>query len=132
MYIRGLLLIWSLFRKSLIFSNMSFKRNWSFSESFLRKWKQEDSRYIHFIEKLITNIAEQFGDFSFRKQLMQFPQILFSDRHCRMLNWSKTHALWTCVDQRCIGNFMVPKFWGAFSLIYVGNNSSLTDESVWA
>jgi len=37
------------------------------------KVKQEDFKYIYFVEKLITNIAEQFDDFSFRKQLMLLP-----------------------------------------------------------
>jgi len=44
----------------------------------LGKTKQEDSKFIQFIEKLIANIAEQFGDFTFRKQLLLFPQNCFS------------------------------------------------------
>jgi len=57
------------------------------------KWKQEDSRYMQLIEKLITSIVEQFGDFLFENSCCSFLKTFFSDRHYRILNWSKkTHA----------------------------------------
>jgi len=92
-----LLLIWSpllaLSRKSLISSNKSFKTNLVILRGIRGKYKQEDSRYIQLIEKLITNIVEQFGDFLFENSCCSCLKTLFSDRHYRILNWSKkTHA----------------------------------------
>ena len=57
------------------------------------KQKHEDSRHIQLTEKLITNIVEQFEDFPFENSCCSFLKTLFSDRHYRILNWSKkTHA----------------------------------------
>ena len=51
------------------------------------------SRYIQLTEKLITNIVEQLGDFLFENSCCSFLKTLLSDRHYRILNWSKkTHA----------------------------------------
>jgi len=69
--------MWSLllafFRKSLISSNKLFKTNLVIFRGIWDKQKQEDSRYIQIIEKLIAKIAEKFGDFSLWKQLLLFP-----------------------------------------------------------
>ena len=86
---------------------LSFKKNWV----ILERVKARKFQIFSILEKLITNIAEQFGDFFLKKQkqLLLFPQNPFH-----------------CVDQRCSGK--VSELCWAFSLIIVGSNSSFTDE----
>jgi len=52
---------------------------------------------------LITNIVEQFGDVLFENSCCSFLKTLFTDRHYRILNWSK--KICTCVHRKWSGNF---------------------------
>jgi len=84
---------------------MSLKTNlrYSFSESFWGKYKQEDSRYFPFVEKLITNIGKQFGDFV-SKTVAAVSSKHFSVPDITEFSTEAKDAC-TCVDQRCSGNF---------------------------
>jgi len=54
--------------------------------------------YIQLIEKLVINIVEQFGDFLIENSCCSFLKTLFSDRHYRILNWSKKTRAHVCTE----------------------------------
>jgi len=75
---------------------------------------------------LINNIAKQFGDFVSKTVAAVSSKPFSMPDITEFSNEAKDAS--TCVDQRCSGNFIVTGVCWVFSLIYVSNNSSFTDE----
>ena len=114
------------FQKRLIYSSMFFKTNQVIFRVILGKWKQEDSRYTQFIEKLIINIAELWRLFFLKTVAADFSKPSLETDITEFSTEPKDTC--TCVDQGCSGNFISTGALLGISLIFEGNNLSLTDE----